>query len=103
MTFAMLAEFLRPRNVQVAPASLAAAFPGPVQLSITDNRHEMVSFSRRAGVLCARVPAVANPPCPSDLDGNGVPDLIVAAAVDTDTSDAVDWTGQLLYSEAADR
>ena len=23
-------------------------------------------------VMCARVPAVANPPCPSDLDGDGM-------------------------------
>ncbi len=34
---------------------LAAAFPGPVQLAITDNRHDMVSFARREGVLRARV------------------------------------------------
>jgi hypothetical protein len=34
---------------------LAAAFPGPVVLSITDNRHSIVAHSCRDGVLRARI------------------------------------------------
>ena len=37
-----------------------------------------------------------------DLDGNGVPDLLCGAAPDTNDSDAVDWTGRLVYVEAPD-
>jgi hypothetical protein len=32
-----------------------AAHPGPVMLSITDNRHAMITYSVRKGVLCVRL------------------------------------------------
>lgn len=38
-----------------------------------------------------------------DLSGDGIPDLIVAAAADTDPADAVDWTGTMIYSPATAR
>jgi hypothetical protein len=34
---------------------LRAAFPGPVLLAVTDNRHSMVSYARRGGILRARL------------------------------------------------
>lgn len=34
---------------------LRGAYPGPIALAVTDNRHSMVSFAKRAGVLEARV------------------------------------------------
>src|SRR5258707_2814324 len=34
---------------------LRAAFPGPVQLAVTDNRHSMVTYVRRGGTLRARL------------------------------------------------
>jgi hypothetical protein len=34
---------------------LLSAFPGPVQLAVTDNFHSMVSYARRGGILRARV------------------------------------------------
>ncbi|HKQ70719.1 MAG TPA: hypothetical protein VJT73_15340 [Polyangiaceae bacterium] len=34
---------------------LRSAFPGPVLLAVTDNRHSMVSYARRGGILRARV------------------------------------------------
>jgi hypothetical protein len=40
---------------QLLERRLRAAFPGPVVLAVTDNVHSMVSFSRRGGILRARV------------------------------------------------
>jgi hypothetical protein len=34
---------------------LRSAFPGPVMLAVTDNRHSMVSYARRGGILRARL------------------------------------------------
>jgi hypothetical protein len=40
---------------QALERRLRAAFPGPIVLAVTDNRHSMISHSRRGGVLRARV------------------------------------------------
>jgi hypothetical protein len=40
---------------QALERRLMAAFPGPVSLSITDNRHSMISHSWRRGMLRARI------------------------------------------------
>lgn len=40
---------------QALERRLSAAFPGPVSLSITDNRHSMISHSWRRGMLLARI------------------------------------------------
>jgi hypothetical protein len=40
---------------QTLERRLRSAFPGPVQLAVTDNSHSMVSYARRGGTLRARV------------------------------------------------
>jgi hypothetical protein len=40
---------------QVLERRLRAAFPGTVLLAVTDNRHSMVSYARRGGILRARL------------------------------------------------
>jgi len=40
---------------QMLERRLRAAFPGPVLLAVTDNRHSMVSYARRGGILRARL------------------------------------------------
>jgi len=40
---------------QVLERRLRAAFPGPVVLAVTDNRHSMVAYVRRSGTLKARL------------------------------------------------
>jgi len=40
---------------QTLERRLRAAFPGPVLLAVTDNRHSMVSYARRGGILRARL------------------------------------------------
>jgi hypothetical protein len=40
---------------QLLERRLRAAFPGPVLLAVTDNRHSMVSYVRRGGILRARL------------------------------------------------
>jgi len=40
---------------QTLERRLRSAFPGPVMMAVTDNRHSMVSFARRGGILRARV------------------------------------------------
>jgi hypothetical protein len=40
---------------QALERKLTAAFPGPVTLSITDNRHSIISHSAQGGVLRARI------------------------------------------------
>src|SRR5262245_36417269 len=40
---------------QTLERRLRAAFPGPVVLAVTDNRHSMVSYARRGGILRARL------------------------------------------------
>src|SRR2546423_4275766 len=40
---------------QMLERRLRAAFPGPVLLAVTDNRHSMVSYARRGGTLRARL------------------------------------------------
>ena len=40
---------------QMFERRLRAAFPGPVLLAVTDNRHSMVSYGRKGGILRARV------------------------------------------------
>jgi hypothetical protein len=40
---------------QVLERRLRNAFPGPVLLAVTDNRHSMVSYARRGGILRARL------------------------------------------------
>ena len=40
---------------QAIERKFSAAFPGPFQLAITDNRHRMVTYSSAAGVLRVRV------------------------------------------------
>ena len=40
---------------QMLERRLRSAFPGPVLLAVTDNRHNMVSYVRRGGILRARL------------------------------------------------
>jgi hypothetical protein len=40
---------------QTLERRLRSAFPGPVVLAVTDNRHSMVSYARRGGILRARL------------------------------------------------
>jgi hypothetical protein len=40
---------------QTLERRLRAAFPGPVLLAVTDNRHSMVSYARQGGILRARL------------------------------------------------
>src|SRR6266576_85505 len=40
---------------QMLERRLRASFPGPVLLAVTDNRHSMVTYVRRGGILRARL------------------------------------------------
>lgn len=40
---------------QTLERRLRSAFPGPVVLAVTDNRHSMVSYARQGGILHARL------------------------------------------------
>lgn len=40
---------------QTLERRLRSAFPGPVLLAVTDNRHSMVSYARKGGILRARL------------------------------------------------
>ena len=53
---------------QALERKLTSAFPGPVSLSITDNRHAIISHSSRGGVLRARVHHMFLDAPPSVLD-----------------------------------
>ena len=53
---------------QALERRLTSAFPGPVSLSITDNRHAIISHSAQGGVLRARVHHMFLDAPPSVLD-----------------------------------
>src|SRR5262245_19240073 len=47
--------FVHEDTRQVLERRLRAAFPDPVVLAVTDNRHSMVTYVRRGGILRARL------------------------------------------------